>query len=326
MDHTIEEDLQHVLAGKAVSSIDVNDLSDVRMHPKEHYVPVTKKTVTYIVVGIFFNDKGEILMMQEAKKDCYQTWYLPAGRMEPNETIEEGVIREVHEETGLLCQPTTLLSVQVNQGNWYRFTMTGIITGGKLKTTDQRDEESLQAGWFPVDEIKNKRIPIRANDIFKLIDIAVAYRSAAVKHADLRPAIKPHTKLLLRIVLVHCTSERNEVKLLTDHRKRNHLPVTLLTHRDFMLNFTLLRICEDVFGPAKLSMSLRGVLSVEHSGRPAAINDGICITVLASLNDPSLPEIVAKDSFVWLPVGSDDLKKEILERLSDGRNVPVVDC
>lgn len=54
----------------------------------EHYVPVTKETVTYIVAGIFFNDQGELLMMQEAKKSCYESWYLPAGRMEPNETIE----------------------------------------------------------------------------------------------------------------------------------------------------------------------------------------------------------------------------------------------
>lgn len=33
MDHAIDEDLQHVLAGEAVSSIDVIDISDVRMHP-----------------------------------------------------------------------------------------------------------------------------------------------------------------------------------------------------------------------------------------------------------------------------------------------------
>lgn len=27
-------------------------------------------------------------MMQESKPSCYGKWYLPAGRMEPNETIE----------------------------------------------------------------------------------------------------------------------------------------------------------------------------------------------------------------------------------------------
>ena len=54
----------------------------------DKFVPITKKTVCYIVCGILFNEHGEILMMQEAKKSCYGLWYLPAGRMELNETIE----------------------------------------------------------------------------------------------------------------------------------------------------------------------------------------------------------------------------------------------
>ena len=51
------------------------------------YVPIAKETVGYIVCGIVMNEEGEVLMMQEAKMSCYGEWYLPAGRMEPNETI-----------------------------------------------------------------------------------------------------------------------------------------------------------------------------------------------------------------------------------------------
>ena len=54
----------------------------------ESFVPVTKQTVCYIVCGLVFNDHGEVLMMQEAKSSCYGMWYLPAGRMETNETIQ----------------------------------------------------------------------------------------------------------------------------------------------------------------------------------------------------------------------------------------------
>ena len=54
----------------------------------ENFVPVTKQTVCYIVCGLVFNDHGEVLMMQEAKSSCYGMWYLPAGRMETNETIQ----------------------------------------------------------------------------------------------------------------------------------------------------------------------------------------------------------------------------------------------
>ena len=54
----------------------------------EKYIPYVKKTVTYIVSAVAFNDKDEILLTQEAKSSCKGLWYLPAGRMEPNETIE----------------------------------------------------------------------------------------------------------------------------------------------------------------------------------------------------------------------------------------------
>ena len=52
------------------------------------YVPITKETVHYIVAAVVTNDHQEVLMMQEAKESCRGKWYLPAGRVEPNETLE----------------------------------------------------------------------------------------------------------------------------------------------------------------------------------------------------------------------------------------------
>ena len=37
----------------------------------------------------------EVLMVQEAKQDCYKQWYLPAGRVEVGESLEEALKREV---------------------------------------------------------------------------------------------------------------------------------------------------------------------------------------------------------------------------------------
>lgn len=37
----------------------------------------------------------EVLMVQEAKPDCYKQWYLPAGRVEVGESLEEALRREV---------------------------------------------------------------------------------------------------------------------------------------------------------------------------------------------------------------------------------------
>lgn len=39
--------------------------------------------------------------MQEAQPDAKGLWHVPAGKLEPDETPEEAVKREVFEETGL---------------------------------------------------------------------------------------------------------------------------------------------------------------------------------------------------------------------------------
>ena len=59
--------------------------------------------------------------------------------------------REVKEEAGLDFEPEALLSVECHAHTWVRFTLTGRIVGGALKTTAEADEESLQAQWQPLD-------------------------------------------------------------------------------------------------------------------------------------------------------------------------------
>jgi 8-oxo-dGDP phosphatase len=59
----------------------------------DDFKPITNRTVCYIVCGLIFNEHGEILMMQEAKSSCYGMWYLPAGRMERNESIQVRLFR-----------------------------------------------------------------------------------------------------------------------------------------------------------------------------------------------------------------------------------------
>ena len=51
------------------------------------FVPILKQSVCYVVMAVIINDKNEILMMQEAKSSCAGQWYLPAGRVEPNESL-----------------------------------------------------------------------------------------------------------------------------------------------------------------------------------------------------------------------------------------------
>ncbi len=78
--------------------------------------------------------------------------------------------REVLEESGYQFQPDALVEVESHRYQWVRFTLVGRVVGGSLKTTQQADQESLQAGWFPAHlEDLVKQVRLRAGDILPLI-------------------------------------------------------------------------------------------------------------------------------------------------------------
>ncbi|XP_066999783.1 8-oxo-dGDP phosphatase NUDT18 isoform X2 [Anabrus simplex] len=232
----VEENIRRLLDGQAID--DGQEFCDFSLEEQNEatvakgiapsaspdYVPVVKSTVTYIVVGILINSDGEVLMMQEAKSSCAGQWYLPAGRIERGEDIEEAVKREVLEETGLEMEPTTLLMVECASGTWYRFVITGNVIGGKLKTPQNADSESLQAKW-----VKNVgELSLRANDIHTIIERGRCFHSRGLDepwHANLMPVLRPHHKLLLRLVVCIRKRSNNRIHILLSEKTEVHVPV-----------------------------------------------------------------------------------------------------
>lgn len=63
------------------------------------------------VAGIVVNDRDEVLVI---KRRDNGKWEMPGGVLELDETFEEGVIREVHEETGIAVTVERLTGVYKN--------------------------------------------------------------------------------------------------------------------------------------------------------------------------------------------------------------------
>lgn len=53
------------------------------------------------VGAVIFDGTGRLLLIKRANPPAQGLWSLPGGRLEVDESAEEGVVREVREETGL---------------------------------------------------------------------------------------------------------------------------------------------------------------------------------------------------------------------------------
>ena len=50
-------------------------------------MPVVQRTVCYVACAVLIDEEGKILLTQEGFMPCLGQWYLPAGRVDPNETL-----------------------------------------------------------------------------------------------------------------------------------------------------------------------------------------------------------------------------------------------
>ena len=97
-------------------------------------------------------DLWRVLFVQRAKAPYEGSWSLPGGRVEPGETLEQAVRREVLEETGLVLPERLERHVEVDVSP-YRIPVFVCSLGresiaGLFAASDARD-----ARFFAVDEI-----------------------------------------------------------------------------------------------------------------------------------------------------------------------------
>jgi len=106
-----------------------------------------------VIVGGVIEKNGKYLLVQEAQERCYKKWNFPAGHLDFNESLEQGAIREIKEETGCDVKLDGICYIANRILEDDLFVMI-IFNANLINETIKYDkEEILDVKWFDYDEI-----------------------------------------------------------------------------------------------------------------------------------------------------------------------------
>ena len=115
---------------------------------------------TIEVVAAIIHDNGKILATQRGYGEFKDGWEFPGGKMQPSETPEEAIIREIKEELRITIKPEKLLMTVEYDYPTFHLTMHcffSVITAGTIELVEHEamawlEESQLESvSWLPAD-------------------------------------------------------------------------------------------------------------------------------------------------------------------------------
>jgi ADP-ribose pyrophosphatase YjhB (NUDIX family) len=100
------------------------------------------------VAGLVVAPTGEWLVVKKRYSGLKGKWSIPAGFVNSNETIDEAVLREVYEETGIRCSINGILGIR-----------SGVI----------RDEISDNMVIFSLKMVEDQQIVVQHDELYEVV-------------------------------------------------------------------------------------------------------------------------------------------------------------
>jgi len=113
-------------------------------------------------VGAVVIERERVLLVRRGQEPLLGEWALPGGKVELGETLEEAIVREVREETGLAVKPIRILNAfdRIDRDTTARVRfhyvlvdfLCAVVPGAKAEPQARTDVSD--ARWVPLQEIR----------------------------------------------------------------------------------------------------------------------------------------------------------------------------
>ena len=131
------------------------------------------------VGGVLIRD-GKVLLIRRGKPPLYGRWVVPGGTVELGESLEQALVREMREETGLEVVPLEVLTVfdRIERDGdrvVYHYVIVDYLCrwlGGEARAAS----DALEAAWAALDDLPRYDLPQKAlevvQDAFRKVSVS----------------------------------------------------------------------------------------------------------------------------------------------------------
>ncbi len=124
-----------------------------RVQDPPQVMPVATSPVQAVGAVVVDGD-GRVLLVRRARPPGEGTWTLPGGRVEPGESLEAAVIRELREETALDTRVVAALGVVTIARERFVYAIHEYLVVAPAGTTPSAGDDAAEVRWVARDEVE----------------------------------------------------------------------------------------------------------------------------------------------------------------------------
>ena len=109
-------------------------------------------------VSVALRDKDRFLLVKRGRAPSKDYWAFPGGRVEPGETLDAAVRRELAEETGLSADDYRIVRMITLSGEWGSFDLHIFSAVASGNTNAVAADDAADAGWFNLSEMATMQV------------------------------------------------------------------------------------------------------------------------------------------------------------------------